>query len=74
MLLSPLWSWWLACHTLYAITDRRALLIEAPWLRRIESFTGERLVHVIRVENRYGGGDIIFELLAIRGARGWATV
>ena len=70
MLLSPLWSWWLARHTLYAITDRRALLIEAPWRRRIQSFMGERLLNLIRVEDGYGRGDIIFEKLPIRGSRG----
>jgi hypothetical protein len=33
MLLSPLWAWWVARHTVYAITDRRAILIEAPFRR-----------------------------------------
>jgi hypothetical protein len=74
MLLSPLWSWWLARHTLYAITDRRALLIEAPWRRRIQSFMGERLLNLVRVEDGYGRGDIIFERLPIRGSRGRTTI
>jgi hypothetical protein len=74
MLLSPLWSWWVARHTLYAITDRRALLIEAPWRRRIQPFTGERLLNVVRVEDGYGRGDIILERLPIRGSRERTTV
>jgi hypothetical protein len=74
MLFSPLWSWWVARHTLYAITDRRALLIEAPWRRRIQPFTGERLLNVVRVEDGYGRGDVILERLPIRGSRGRTTV
>src|SRR3982751_2611667 len=33
MLLSPLWAVWVGRRTLYAVTDRRAILIEVP-LRR----------------------------------------
>jgi hypothetical protein len=74
MLLSPLWSWWLARHTLYVVTNRRALLIEAPWRCRIQPFTGERLLNVIRVEDGYGRGDIILDQLPIRGSRGRTTI
>ncbi len=74
MLLSPLWAWWVARHTLYVVTDRRAILIEAPWRRRIQTFAGERLLNLIRVEDRYGRGDIILERLPIRGSRGRTTI
>ena len=74
MLLSPLLSWWVARRTLYAVTDRRALLIEAPWRRRIQAFAGERLLNVVRVEDGYGRGDIILERLPISGSRGRTTV
>ncbi len=70
MLLSPLWAWWVARHTLYAITDQRALLIEAPFHRTIQSFADERLATVLRRENRDGHGDIIFERQASRGSKG----
>jgi hypothetical protein len=70
MLLSPLWSWWLARHTLYAVTDRRALLIEAPGRRRIQAYSGERLLNSVRVEDKYGRGDLILERLAVAGRRG----
>ena len=63
-------AWWLARHTLYAVTDRRRCLIEAPWRRRIQPFAGERLLNVVRVEDGYGRGDIILERLPIRGQGG----
>ena len=69
MLLSPIWAWWAARHTLYAVTDRRAILIEAPFRRVIQSFTGERLTTVVRREDRQGRGDIIFEREASRGSK-----
>jgi hypothetical protein len=71
MLLSPLWAWWVARHTLYAVTDRRAIVIEAP-LRGItvQSFSGERLRDVVRHEHSSGHGDLIFEREAIKGRRG----
>ncbi len=70
MLLSPLWAWWVARHTLYAITDRRALLIEAPFRRTIQTFADERLSTIVRRENASGSGDIIFERQASRGGKG----
>ena len=71
MLLSPVWAWWVARRTLYAVTDRRALLIEVP-LRRVtvRSFAGERLATVIRREYPSGRGDLIFEREASKGSRG----
>jgi hypothetical protein len=71
MLLSPLWAWWVARHTLYAVTDRRALLIEVPLGRvTVQSFSGERLLAVARRENSSGRGDLIFERVMMRGAKG----
>jgi hypothetical protein len=71
MLLSPLWGWWVARHTLYAVTDWRAIVIEAP-LRQatVQSFSGERLRDVVRHEDSSGRGDLIFEREAMRGSRG----
>ena len=70
MLLSPLWAWWVARHTVYAITDRRAILIEAPFRRTIQSFTGERLTTVVRTEDSRGRGDLVFEREASKGSKG----
>ena len=73
MLLSPLWAWWVAHRTLYVVTDHRAVLIEAPGRRRIQSFAGERLLNTVRVEDRSGCGDLILERLPIRRAKGSTT-
>jgi hypothetical protein len=70
MLLTPLWYWWVARRTVYAITDRRAILIEVKLRRSIQSFMGERLVSVIRNEDSRGRGDIIFEREATKGSKG----
>jgi hypothetical protein len=71
LLLSPAWEWWAARRTLYAITDRRAILIEAPlWRTTTQSFAGERLGSVVRRESRSGRGDLIFEREATKGAKG----
>jgi hypothetical protein len=48
-------------RVLYAITDRRAILIQVFFRRRIQSFTGEQLIRATRIEDKRGGGDIIFE-------------
>ena len=71
MLLSPLWAWWVARRTLYAVTDRRAIHIQVP-LRRaiIQSFAGERLAAVVRREGPNGAGDLIFEREASKGSKG----
>ena len=62
MLLSPVWVWWLARRTVYAITDRRAIVIEEPSFRRtVYCYSGERLAAFVRRDGRRGRGDIIFE-------------
>ena len=74
MLLSPLWACWVARRTIYAVTDRRAIVIQKP-LRRatIQSFHGERLENVIRREAPTGCGDLVFERQAWEDRRGRAV-
>jgi hypothetical protein len=74
MLLSPLRAWWLARRTLYAVTDRRALLIEARLRSTIvRSFSGVRLADVVRREDASGRGDLIFERDAAQGRHAQAV-
>ena len=74
MLLSPLWACWCAMRTLYAITDRRAILVDVPlWRATIRSFSGERLAEVVRRENPSGDGDLIFERELTGVKKGHAT-
>ena len=73
-LLSPLFAWRLARRSLYVVSDRRAILIEALWSRRIQSFAGERLLNATRNEDRYGRGDIILERLTVQNAKGRSSI
>ncbi|HEY4416992.1 MAG TPA: hypothetical protein VGO57_14980 [Verrucomicrobiae bacterium] len=74
LLLSPLWAYWEAMRTVYAITDRRALIIAAPWRRRIRAYfpggSGGDVVDLHRVEDNQGRGDIVFHKRALSGKRG----
>lgn len=68
MLSSPFWMRLKAARTAYAITDRRALIIEGRLFRSIgiRSFESDRLRDIRRVQNSDGSGDLIFE-------RTWTT-
>ena len=70
LLLSPLWAYWKAVRTVYAITDQRAILIVAPWRRSIHSFVGQQLVDIHRVEDEGDRGDIVFHREARSGKHG----
>jgi len=70
MLLSPLWAYWKALRTVYAVTDQRAILIVAPWRRTTHSFVGQHLIDIHRVEDETGRGDIVFHREARSGKRG----
>jgi hypothetical protein len=70
LLLSPVWAYWRALRTVYAITDQRAILIVAPWRHTIHSFVGQHLVDIHRVEDDNGRGDIVFHREARSGKRG----
>jgi len=70
LLLSPLWAYWKALRTVYAITDQRGILIAAPWRRTMHSFVGQHLVDIHRVEDDSGRGDIVFHRQARSGKRG----
>ena len=68
--LSPLWAYWKALRTVYAITDQRAILIFAPWKRTVFSFVDQQLLEIHRVEDDSGRGDIVFHRQARSGKRG----
>lgn len=53
--------WRIYRRTIYAITDRRVIIIHALFRRRIQSFTGEQLIRAVRVEDKRGNGDVFFE-------------
>lgn len=70
MLSSPLWSYWKAFKTVYVITDRRAITIDAGWTTTIRSYSPDRLQNVHRKEKRNGTGDVILGQRVWSGSEG----
>lgn len=60
LLASPYWNYRRMKNTLYAITDRRAIVMNGGWNIRIQSYQPEILDQLDRNERRDGTGDIIF--------------
>lgn len=63
MLSSPLWARRRAKRTCYALTDHRAILLEAGTFRSVEvrSYRPAELTKMVRRENADGSGDLVFE-------------
>ena len=70
MLLSPLWAYRNALHTVYVITNRRAITFEGAWSTTIKSYRLDRLQEVYRKENADGSGDVIFARRIWRDSEG----
>lgn len=60
MLLSPYWAYRRAQRTVYAITNRRALIISGRFVRKIQSFAVPDIEIIERTERRNGKGDVMF--------------
>jgi hypothetical protein len=57
---SPFLTMSSASNTIYAITDRRILVIEDGATRKVQSYTADDIEHIERREKTDGSGDIIF--------------
>ena len=63
MLSSPLWISKLAENMLYAITDKRCIIIICWWkIKRIRSYHYDKISSIQRLELKDGTGDINFNL------------
>jgi hypothetical protein len=64
MLGSPIWLRTLARKTVYALTDRRAIIFKPSWFGRVlvQSFTAAGLGQMSRRERPDGSGDLIFQV------------
>jgi len=60
MLLSPVWRWLRLRRTLYAVTDRRAILFAGGLTRTVRSIAPDGLDDLCRRERRDGTGDVVF--------------
>lgn len=61
MLLVPLWLYWQGTRTVYAVTDRRALIITGERSRTVKSIGPADAARVERKEHGDGTGDLVFE-------------
>jgi hypothetical protein len=75
MFASPLFVRRSLKRTVYAITNRRALVFSPTFVsgRRVQSFEPERLTSMERIERRDGSGDLIFEQFITRRGSGTQT-
>jgi hypothetical protein len=77
MLTAPYWYGRKAARTIYAITDRRAIVSEGRLFSSsgatVQSFLPERLTSMIRNERGDGSGDLIFEEFTTRRGSGHTT-
>jgi len=60
MLTAPLWAFLAAGRTLYAVTNRRALIISRLVSTTVKSFTHSEIHELQRVEHAGGSGDLYF--------------
>lgn len=60
MLLAPFSASRKAKRTTYAITDRRVLVIESGRTKIVQSFRGNDLGEIKRIERAGGSGDLVF--------------
>jgi hypothetical protein len=67
----PFWVRYRAGHTVYALTDRRALIWQkGPFAFHVRSFAREQLLEFQRNERPDGTGDLIFEQIPWRDGHG----
>ena len=61
IMLSPLWASMSAKKTVYAVTNKRAIIIKAKSTIDVQSFSADNLKDIIKRLRRDGSGDLIFE-------------
>ncbi len=62
MLSTPIWVYRNARHTVYVITDRRAIIISGSRSITVHSLSPEQLQNISRCERRNGTGDVLFDI------------
>jgi hypothetical protein len=70
MLTAPLGVWLAATRTVYAVTERRAMIIERMGATSVQSWRYEDMDELQRVERADGSGDLFFATRTRTGQRG----
>ena len=71
---SPLWAWLAARRTVYAVTERRAVIIGGWASRSIQSFTRDEIGNVIRIERPDGVGTLHFASRVTTNSKGFERI
>lgn len=61
LLFSPLWKMRVAKRTVYAVTNKRAIVFEGGWGTSVRSFGPDQLQNMNRKQRSDGSGDIVFK-------------
>jgi hypothetical protein len=70
MITAPLWVALAAGKTVYAVTERRLLIINGLGVRGVQSFTPKDVDDLLRVEGADGRGSIYFAKRSFTSSRG----
>jgi hypothetical protein len=70
MLTAPLWAYLAAGRTVYAVTNRRALILSRIVSTMVKSFTHEDIHELEHVERAGGSGDLYFGSRLVYGKGG----
>jgi hypothetical protein len=72
---APLWTGSMARRTVYALTDRRAIIFEPQLFRTVQvrSYTAAGLGAMSRTERGDGSGDLVFDEYTTRGSNNSTT-
>ena len=71
---APLWAFLAARHTVYAVTERRALIIGGLFSRNVQSFTRAEIGNVTRIERPDGSGTVHFASRTYTTSKGFTRV
>ncbi len=75
LIASPVWLRSQARKTLYALTNRRAIIWEPAWFgaTTVRNYTAAGLGHMSRTERADGSGDLVFEEITTYGSNNNGT-
>ena len=71
VLTGPIWVYFGARGTVYAVTDKRALIISGGSMRGVQSFTHETMTDITRMERPDGSGSVYFAMRTSMTSKGF---
>jgi hypothetical protein len=74
MVFAPLWAYLGAKNMVYAVTDRRAMIIAGLRTKNVRSFTKEEIGEITRIERPDGSGSLMFASVTRASSKGQISV